>query len=107
MVNFGVLLLFCFGVLSNSFGQDNGGDSDINSTTAVYIVTLRQASSLHLFQQEAEEVKRVRDQSKHGDTSKFTRPKLQPRFSFYIGTFQGHVIGDQEDQQLLKLMTLC
>jgi len=79
MVNFGVLLLFCFGVLSNSFGQDNGGDSDINSTTAVYIVTLRQASSLHLFQQEAEEVKRVRDQSKHGDTSKFTRPKLQPR----------------------------
>ncbi|CAH8275941.1 unnamed protein product [Arabidopsis lyrata] len=80
MVNFGVFLLFCFGFLSNSFGQDNNaGDSDINSTTAVYIVTLRQAPSLHLFQQETEVKNRVRDKSKHGDTSKFTRPKLQPR----------------------------
>lgn len=82
MMNFGVFLLFCFGFLSNSFGQDNGG-SDINSTTSVYIVTLRQAPTLHLLQQEEEEVKRVRDKhhqgSKHGDTSKFTRPKLQPR----------------------------
>lgn len=81
MVNFGVFLLFCFGFLSNSFGQDDV-DSDINSTTAVYIVTLRQAPALHLFQQEAE-VKRVRDRnhqgSKHGDTAKFTRPKNQPR----------------------------
>lgn len=82
MVNFGVFLLFCFGFLSNSYGQDNV-DSDINTTTtAVYIVTLRQAPTLHLLQQE-EEVKRVRDKhhqgSKHGDTSKFTRPKLQPR----------------------------
>uniref|UniRef100_A0A1J3F504 Subtilisin-like protease n=1 Tax=Noccaea caerulescens TaxID=107243 RepID=A0A1J3F504_NOCCA len=81
MMNFGVFLLFCFGFLSNSFGQDNGG-SDINSTTSVYIVTLRQAPTLHLLQQE-EEVKRVNAKhlqgSKHGDTSKFTRPNLQPR----------------------------
>lgn len=81
MVNSGVFLLFCVGLLSNTLAQDNG-DSDINSTTSVYIVTMRQAPTLHLFQQQ-EAVRRVRDKnhqrSRHGDTSTFTTPKLQPR----------------------------
>ncbi|XP_013600894.1 PREDICTED: subtilisin-like protease SBT2.5 [Brassica oleracea var. oleracea] len=81
MVNFGVFLLFCVGLLSTTLGQVSD-DSDTNSTTAVYIVTLRQAPTLHLFQQQ-EAVTTVREQnhqgSKHGDTSTFTTPKLQPR----------------------------
>lgn len=86
MVNFGVFLLFCFGFFSNSFGKDNL-DSDISSTStsAVYIVTLRQAPTFHLLQQQEEaKVISVIDKhhqgSKHGDTSKFTKPKLKPRY---------------------------
>ncbi|CAN8325406.1 unnamed protein product [Cochlearia groenlandica] len=82
MVNFGVFLLLCIVFLSNTLGQDSDG-SDTNSTS-VYIVTLRQLPTFHLLLLQQQQVKRVKDKklhqvSKHGDTSKFTRPILQPR----------------------------
>ena len=80
LVNFGFLLLvmICFGFLSNTLGQqqDDDGDDD----TAVYIVTLKQPPFVHLFEEEDLKQIRHRHQSpKHGHTSKF-KPKLQPRY---------------------------
>ncbi|XP_010529345.1 PREDICTED: subtilisin-like protease SBT2.2 [Tarenaya hassleriana] len=79
LVGFGIFAVFCFGFLSNTLGQDD--DSDMN-TTAVYLVTLRQPPTVHLF--EEEELKRVgnshhRSKTNHGGTSTFTKPKPLPR----------------------------
>lgn len=74
LVKFGVLVLvISFVSLSNTLGQQQDDDDD-DDDSSVYIVTLKQPSIVHLFDEE--ELKQIR--SKH-KKSKFT-PKMQPRY---------------------------
>lgn len=74
-MNFGFLLLvisFVF-LSSNILGQQEDGDYT-DDDSAVYIVTLKQPSIVHLF--EEQELKQIVHKHK---SSKF-KPKLQPRY---------------------------